>query len=345
LLEGCGSRGRAPFKAVLTHGFVLDEKGYKQSKSLGNVVDPLKVADINGADILRLWVLASDYSEDLSLGPNILKQTSDLYRRFRNTLRFLLGALDGMSEVEHVDVKNMPELERWVLARLDEMDRSLRDDIKKYNYNHLLQSLHHFCALDLSAFYFDVRKDSLYCDAEDSLSRRAVRTVLETVFETLVRWLAPVLCFTTEEAWLARHDGKDSVHLKTFPDIPSAWRDEALCRKWAKIRDIRKVVTGAMERARADKVIGSSLQAAPEVYVTGAHEALLAGVNFAEICIASDLHLHVGEIPAGAFTLPEVEGVGVVVKLASGKKCERCWQVRNDVNDAALCARCAGVVK
>ncbi|MGE0108577.1 MAG: isoleucine--tRNA ligase [Bdellovibrionales bacterium] len=345
LLEGCGSRGRAPFKAVLTHGFVLDEKGYKQSKSLGNVVDPLKVADVNGADILRLWVLASDYSEDLSLGPNILKQTSDLYRRFRNTLRFLLGALDGMSEVEHVDVKDMPELERWVLARLDEMDRSLRDDIKKYNYNHLLQSLHHFCALDLSAFYFDVRKDSLYCDAEDSLSRRAVRTVLETVFETLVRWLAPVLCFTTEEAWLARHDGKDSVHLKTFPDIPSAWRDEALCRKWAKIRDIRKVVTGAMERARADKVIGSSLQAAPEVYVTGAHEALLAGVNFAEICIASDLHLHVGEIPAGAFILPEVEGVGVVVKLASGKKCERCWQVRRDVNDAALCPRCAGVVK
>lgn len=345
LLEGCGSRGKPPFKAVLTHGFVLDEKGRKQSKSLGNVVDPLKVMDTNGADILRLWVLASDYSQDLNLGPNILKQTSDLYRRFRNTFRFLLGALEGMDNDERIAAKEMPELERWALARLDEMDQTIRADIKSYNYNHLLQTLHNFCALDLSAFYFDVRKDSLYCDAPNNVTRRAVRTVLEAVFDHLVMWLAPVLCFTTEEAYLSRNGGEGSVHLQTFPDVPSDWRDEALCHKWAKIRDVRRVVTGAMEVARADKVIGSSLQASPEVYITAEQESLLAGINFAEICIASGMNLHVGDVPAGAFLLPEVPDVGAVVKLASGKKCERCWQVLNDVGDEGLCSRCARVVR
>ncbi len=346
LLEACGTRGKPPFKNVLTHGFVLDEQGRKQSKSLGNVVDPNEISGTMGADILRLWVLASDYSQDLNIGPNILKQTGDLYRRLRNTLRYLLGALAGMSEAERIAAKDMPELERWVLHRLAEMDASIRADIKAYNYNHILQSLHHFCAVDLSAFYFDVRKDSLYCDAAGSVRRRAVRTVMEALFDHLCVWLAPVLCFTAEEAWLARHPSKDgSVHFETFPVVPAAWRDEALGKKWEALRDIRRVVTGAMEVARAEKKIGSSLQAAPELYVTEAQAALLGGLDFADICISSALEIKMTKPPEEAFTLPDVPNVGALVRLAEGQKCERCWQIRTDVNEEKLCARCAKVLR
>lgn len=346
LLEACGSRGKAPYKNVLTHGFVLDEQGRKQSKSLGNVVDPLKVMDAQGADILRLWALSSDYTQDLNLGPNILKQTGDLYRRFRNTLRYLLGALDGMSAAERVKPEEMPELERWVLHRLFEMDATIRADIAAYDYNHLLQSLHHFCSLDLSAFYFDIRKDSLYCDKATSLRRRAVRTVLEMIYEHLVLWLAPVLAFTAEEAYLARHSGEnESVHLQTFPQVPATWRDEALGAKWEALRDLRRVVTGAMEIARAEKKIGSSLQAAPDVYLTAGQAELLNGIDFAEICIASTLNLHQTTAPAEAFSLADVAGLAVVVQIAEGDKCERCWQVRGDVNGEGLCSRCAEAIK
>ncbi|MFA6279510.1 MAG: isoleucine--tRNA ligase [Bdellovibrionales bacterium] len=345
LLEGCGSRGKAPFKAVLTHGFVLDEKGFKQSKSIGNVIDPLKVMDDMGADILRLWVLSSDYSQDLGLGPNILKQTGDLYRRFRNTLRYLLGALDGMTEQERLPAKDMPELERWTLHRLAEMDATIRADIAAYDYNHMMQTLHHFCAVDLSAFYLDVRKDSLYCDVPSDKNRRAVRTVMESIFDHLVIWLAPVLCFTAEEAYLARHPSQDgSVHLLTYPDVPAAWRDDALGKKWAALRDLRRVVTGAMEIARAEKKIGSSLQAAATVFIGKEQAALLGGVDMAELCIASNVTLCEKGAPADAFVLSDVPDVGVVVSLAEGEKCERCWQVRGDVNKACLCPRCAKVV-
>ncbi len=345
LLEACGTRGRAPYKNVLTHGFVLDEQGRKQSKSLGNVVDPNEVMNKMGADILRLWVFASDYSQDLGLGPNILKQTGDLYRRLRNTLRYLLGALSGMSEKERVKPEAMPELERWVLHRLAEMDASIRADIASYDYNHLLQSLHHFCAMDLSAFYFDVRKDSLYCDASGDPRRKAARTVMELLFEHLVRWLAPVLCFTAEEAWLCRHpSADDSVHFQTFLDVPAAWRDEALGKKWAEIREIRRTVTGALEVARAEKKIGSSLQAAPEVYVSAAQAALLKGLDLAEICIASAVAMKQGAAPQGAFALQDVPDVAVVVRLAEGRKCERCWQIKPDVNADELCPRCASVL-
>lgn len=342
LLEACGTRGLPPFKNVLTHGFVLDEQGRKQSKSLGNVVDPNEICGRDGADILRLWVLSSDYAQDLSLGPNILKQTGDLYRRFRNTLRYLLGALSGMTDAERLSSKEMPELERWVLHRLSEMDASIRADIDAYDYTHLLQSLHHFCAVDLSAFYFDVRKDSLYCDAPSSVRRRAVRSVMEHIFDHLTVWLAPVLCFTAEEAWLTRHPAEDdSVHFQSFPEVPAAWRDEGLGKKWAAVRDIRRVVTGALEVARTEKKIGSSLQAAPLLYVTAAQAALLGGLDFAEICIASALDVQQEEPPAGSFTLPDVPHVGVIVKPATGRKCERCWQVREDVDADNLCPRCA----
>ncbi len=344
LLESCGTEGRAPYEAVLTHGFILDEQGRKMSKSMGNVVAPQKVIDQMGADILRLWVVSSDYTQDLRIGNEILKQTSELYRRFRNTLRYLLGALDGMSEAERLPVQEMPELERWALHRLAEMDADVREAARTYSFNSMLQKLHDFCAGDLSAFYFDVRKDSLYCDAPAAPRRRAARTAMELVFDRLVVWLAPLLCFTAEEAWMARNpeESLGSVHLLQYPDTPQSWRDEALAAKWAAIRDLRRVVTGAMELARADKRIGSSLQAHPQLYLTAEQAKSLDGVDFAEVCIASGLTLRVGERPpAEAFTLPDVAEAGAVVALATGRKCERCWQVSKETDEnSSLCPRC-----
>jgi isoleucyl-tRNA synthetase len=352
LLESCGTRGRAPYDKVLTHGFILDEQGRKMSKSLGNVTAPQQVYEKMGADILRLWVPSADYTEDLRIGPEILKQTGELYRRFRNTLRYLLGGLADFDAAEVLPQAEMPELERWVLHRLYELDQKVRADIAVFDFNPMLTALHHFCSVDLSAFYFDVRKDSLYCDRTDSIRRRAARTAMKLVFEHLVVWLAPILCFTAEEAFLAYHGpsgrADDSVHLQTFPPVPAAWRDEALATKWNQIRDLRRAVTGAMEVARNDKTIGSSLQAHPHVYVTPEHKKLLQGVDFNEICISSSLSLHEGPVPAEAFALEDVAGAGVVIKPASGMKCERCWQVLPEVGSHAdhpdLCNRCHDAV-
>ncbi|HEY4636388.1 MAG TPA: isoleucine--tRNA ligase, partial [Rhodospirillales bacterium] len=225
LLESCGTRGRAPYEAVLTHGFVMAEDGQKMSKSLGNIVSPQEVIEKHGADILRLWVVGSDYSEDLRIGPEILKNQVDIYRRLRNTLRYLLGNLSGFAEKERVGRDAMPELDRWVLHRLSELDRMLRKACDDFQFHQFFAALHGFCAADLSAFYFDVRKDTLYCDAADSLRRRAARTVLNHLFDCLTAWLAPFVCFTAEEAWLARRGANegDSVHLRAFPDVPSEW--------------------------------------------------------------------------------------------------------------------------
>src|SRR5215469_1568876 len=269
LLESCGTRGRAPYDAVLTHGFLLDEQGRKMSKSLGNIVAPQEVISQSGADILRLWVVASDYSEDLRIGPEILKYQADVYRRLRNTLRYLLGALAGFSESERVAAKDMPELERYVLHRLAETDALVRETAAEFDFHGMFTALHNFCAVDLSAFYFDVRKDALYCDRPGAQTRRAARTVFDTLFECLTAWLAPILCFTAEEAWLARHGERKngSVHLQLFPEIPAGWRNDALGAKWEKIWAVRRVITGALEVERREKRIGSSLEAAPEIYI------------------------------------------------------------------------------
>jgi isoleucyl-tRNA synthetase len=351
LLESCGTRGRAPYEAVLTHGFVLDEQGRAMSKSLNNGVSPQDVIKESGADILRLWVVASDYSEDLRIGKEILKSHADMYRRLRNTLRYLLGALAGFDESEIVPAADMPELERWVLHRLSEVDGIVRRSIESYDFHGMFTALHNLCAVDLSAFYFDVRKDSLYCDRPDSAKRRAVRTVLDRLFDCLTRWLAPVLCFTAEEAWLARHgDGADSsVHLALFPEVPAAWRDEVLAAKWAKIRELRRVVTGAIEIARAQKALGASLQADVEIVADNSYLAALAGVDLPEVCITSSGTLRAGAPPEGFFTLPDVAAVAVRVGLASGDKCQRCWRVLPEVGSmpahSDLCVRCADAVE
>jgi isoleucyl-tRNA synthetase len=349
LLESCGTLGAAPYKSVVTNGFVLDEQGRKMSKSLGNVVVPQEVNEKMGADILRLWVATSDYTEDLRVGPEILKQTGDLYRRLRNTLRYLLGALDGMSTNEHLPVAEMPELERWVLHRLSALDAIVRADIGKFDFNHILTEVHNFCAVDLSAFYFDVRKDSLYCDRPDSKKRRAARTVMQHLFDYLVAWLAPVLCFTAEEAWIARHGAENSVHMQVFPEAPKSWKNEQLSQKWDVIREIRSVVTGELEVARNKKEIGSSLQAHPVVHMHPEHAALFKDLDFDEICICSGANIkeYTGQ-PKEGFANLKVPDIRADVHPAKGKKCERCWRVLPEVGAHAdhpdLCNRCHDAV-
>ncbi len=349
LLQSCGTRGRAPYDAVLTHGFVMAEDGRKMSKSRGTDVSPQDTVEQYGADILRIWVVGSDYSEDLRLGPEILKYQADLYRRIRNTLRYLLGNLDGFEESERVDPAEMPELERWVLHRIWALDALVRQTTDDFEFHTQWTALHNFCAVELSAFYFDIRKDALYCDAPDSLRRRAARTVLDILFSHLTAWLAPILCFTSEEAWLTRAGEGDaeSVHLRTYPCVPESWRDDALAAKWEKVRRLRRVVTGALEIERAERRIGSSLQGAPTVYADAETVAAMEGVDLSEISITSAATLLTGDVPDGAFIVPDIAGIGVVSALAEGEKCARCWQVLPDVGthtNPDVCARCDAAV-
>jgi isoleucyl-tRNA synthetase len=328
LLESCGTRGRAPFDIVLTHGFVLDENGRKMSKSLGNVTAPQDVIKQAGADILRMWVCAADYADDLRIGPEILKTTVDTYRKLRNTLRWMLGNLAHFEAADRVAVAHMPELERLILHRLTELDALVRGAYGEFDYKRIFAALNAFMTVDLSAFYFDIRKDALYCDPYSSVRRKACLTVLDHLFRCTVTWLAPMLCFTAEEAWLARDPDATSVHLEAFPTVPASWRDDALAEKWRKLRNLRRVVTGALELERAGKRIGSSLEAAPVVYVADADLfGIAAAADLAELCITSDATLVEGEGPASAFRIDDVAAVAVEPRLAEGRKCARSWKI------------------
>ncbi len=329
LLESCGTRGRAPFDVVLTHGFVLDEDGRKMSKSLGNVTAPQDVIKQSGADILRMWVCASDYADDLRIGPEILKTTVETYRKLRNTVRWMLGSLAHFRDEDRIAVANMPELERLMLHRLSELDALVRRSYADFDYKRIFAALNAFMTADLSAFYFDIRKDALYCDPISSTTRKACLTVLEHLFRATVTWLAPMLPFTAEEAWLARYPSPEgSVHLELFPELPPAWRDDALAEKWRRVRTVRRVVTGALEIERAHKRIGSSLEAAPVVYVSDPELfAALVDVDLAELAITSAATLVQGDGPPEAFRLDDVKGVAVEVRLAEGKKCARSWKI------------------
>jgi isoleucyl-tRNA synthetase len=346
LLESCGTRGRAPYEAVLTHGFTLDEQGRKMSKSLGNGVAPQDVTDESGADVLRLWVVSTDYTDDQRIGKNILKYQIDVYRRFRNTLRYLLGAVAGFTETERVGTDAMPELERWVLHRLAELDTIVREGVENFDFHAQYVALHAFCSVDLSAFYLDIRKDWLYCNRPDDPGRRAARTVMATVFDCLAKWLAPILCFTAEEAWLERYGLEQdvSVHLQLYPVIPAAWHAPGLAARWDVIRDLRRVVTGAIELERAAKRLGSSLQARVTAYAQPRHAAALEGLDLAEIAIVSAAALSLEAAPEGAFRLADVADVAVTIDLAEGAKCQRCWRVLPEVGDGDLCDRCDDAV-
>src|SRR5262245_25040157 len=329
LLESCGTRGFAPFEVVLTHGFVLDEDGRKMSKSLGNVTAPQDVIRQSGADILRMWVCASDYADDLRIGPEILKTTVETYRKLRNTIRWMLGSLAHLREEDRIALAQMPELERLMLHRLVELDRLVRQAYADFDYKRIFAALNAFMTSELSAFYFDIRKDVLYCDPISSVTRKACLTVLDHLFRATVTWLAPMLPFTAEDAWLARYPSAEgSVHLERFPEVPSEWRDDALAERWRRVRNVRRVVTGALEIERAHKRIGSSLEAAPLIFISDADLfAALVDIDLAEVAITSAATLVQGEGPPEAFRLEDVKGVAVVAQLAQGKKCARSWKI------------------
>ncbi len=334
LLESCGTRGVAPFDVVLTHGFILDEKGEdKMSKSRGNTISPQEVMRTHGADILRLWVVASDFTDDIRFGPEILKNFVDTYRKLRNTLRWMLGNLAHFRPEDRVAAEKMPELERLMLHRLAELDGQVREAYAEFDYKRIFAGLNAFMTVDLSAFYFDIRKDALYCDPYSSATRKAALTVIDRLFGCTVTWLAPMLCFTAEEAWLSRYPGEDSsVHLELFPEIPANFRNDALAEKWRKVREVRRAITGALELERAAKRIGSSLEAAPIVYVSDVDLfAALVDVDLAEVSITSAATLVEGEGPAEAFRLPDVPGVAVEFRLAEGTKCARSWKISGAV--------------
>jgi len=345
MLQACGTKGRAPYRNVVTHGMTLDEKGMKMSKSIGNTIVPEEVTRQYGADILRLWVAQTDFVNDQRIGPEILKGVADSYRRLRNTMRFILGNLADWDEAERVDPAEMPELERWVLNRVAELDEVVRQGYDAFDFQGAFQAVFNFATVDLSSFYFDIRKDALYCDPADGRTRRAARTVLDILFHRLTTWLAPVLVFTMEEVWLERFPGDDSsVHLVDIPETPRDWLDPLLAEKWSGIRKVRRVVTAALEVQRRDKVIGASLEAAPVVHVRDKDLAkTLRSVDFADICITSDIQITSDPMPNEAFRLPESEGIGVVFEKAEGGKCQRCWKILPDVGahpHHGTCARC-----
>jgi isoleucyl-tRNA synthetase len=341
LLESCGTRGVAPYDVVLTHGFVLDENGRKMSKSLGNTVAPQDVIKSYCADILRLWVCASDYADDVRIGKETLKTAVETYRKLRNTIRWMLGNLVHFRDQDRIDHAAMPELERYILHRLAELDVSVRKSYAEFDFKRIFAAVNQFMTVDLSAFYFDIRKDALYCDPLSSATRKACLTVIDQMFRATVAWLAPMLCFTAEEAFLSRHGAAaGSVHLEPFPDIPTAWRDEALAAVWSDIRRVRRVVTGALEIERANKRIGSSLEAAPAIFIADADlmRAISTGlegergeVGMAEVVITSAAAVVAGEGPATAFRLDDVPGVAVEFRPARGTKCARSWKILTSV--------------
>jgi isoleucyl-tRNA synthetase len=327
LLESCGTRGRAPYKAVLTHGMTLDKNGKKMSKSLGNTLDPQKIINVNGADILRLWAASVDFTEDHRIGDEILKGVTDSYRKLRNTFRYMLGGLSDFEESERVDVADMPELERYILHRLAEVDAKLKQHVNDFAFGPYMRELTAFAQDDLSAFFFDIRKDCLYCDAPGDPKRMAYRTVMDILFHALTRYIAPVLVFTAEEIWQSRFpDENDSIHLKEWPEIDAAWQDEALAGKWENIRTARINVTEAIEPLRREKTIRSSLEA--EVSYPMADLPIDAS-EFAELCIVADVK----------------DAAEIAVTKTEHSKCGRCWRLLPDVEeDGALCGRCDGVL-
>ena len=360
LLESCGTRGVAPYQQVVTHGFLLDESGKKMSKSGSNAMSPEKVIKQSGAEILRVWVASADYQNDMVVGPTVIKASTEHYRKLRNTVRFLLGNLAEFTDSERVSVDDMraaPEahglgLELFILHRLAELDAVVREGYATYEFTRVFHALTNFCVTDLSAFYFDIRKDVLYCDAAHSLRRRAARTVMDHAFHCLTAWLAPVLAFTMEEAWLSRFpEDTGSVHLRTAPEIPASWRDDDLARRWQRLRQVRRVVTGALEVERREKRIGASLEGAPHVYVEDdAIRAALGAVPLEDLCITSHLTVMPADAgaPADAFRMDDVPGVAVVPVHAVGEKCARCWKLVPDIDVNAdypgTCARCADAV-
>lgn len=346
LIESIATKGTAPYKTVVTHGFILDQEDRKMSKSQGNVISCEDIINRYGADLLRLWIVSVDYTEDIKIGTEILKRQEDIYRRFRNTLRYLLGSLNGFSEQDNVLYEDMPELEKYLLHKIFILDEKHKICIKTFNLVEFYNDLHVFCTNELSAFYFDIRKDSLYCDAKSDLKRLATQTVMNILFQHIVHWLAPVLSFTAEEAWQHyQSQTNESIHERTFPNAKTLWNRPDIDEKWQKIRSIRRVITNAIEQERLAKTIVSNLQSNVVLFATKEIASLLKNVDMSEIVIISHFTLLIAQPQAGAVTLDDVPGVGVVVTNASGTKCPRCWKIFEKVYESGLCSRCLNVIK
>ncbi|MBO6491234.1 MAG: class I tRNA ligase family protein, partial [Pelagibacteraceae bacterium] len=343
LLESCGTRGRAPYESILSHGFVVDGKGFKMSKSTGNIISPEDILKKYGADILRVWVAASDYAEDLRLDFSILEQHAESYRKIRNTFRFLLGNLqDQKTDINFNsdEVLNWPDLEKYMLHKIYLLDQNFKFYFREYNFHKLYKDLLNFCSQDLSAFYFDIRKDTLYCDGKDSQTRKACIKLLNILLDSLLKWFAPILSFTTEEIYkIVNKNETDSIHLKNFPNIPLAWQNDHLFKKWSKLNYIRQVCNSAIEVKRSNKELGSSLEADLEIYLDDQYLKLAKEINLSEYCITSRaIAKPFDNKKENLFQIENISGVKVLVKKAKGKKCPRCWKITNSKCDKNTCA-------
>ena len=345
LLESCGTRGIAPYEAVLTHGFVLHEDGNKMSKSSSNIIPPAEIIEKSGADILRLWVASSDYSDDLKIGPEIIKSNIDSYRRLRNSLRFILGNLDNFEDSEKIKFSDLPELDQYILGRLSVIEEEVLKNYQIFEYQKVFSAIFNFCTNELSAFYFDIRKDSLYCDSKSSLVRKATRTVLDILFNHLLTLLAPILCFTAEEAWQSRLGKDTSVHNQNFPKVNDSWKNSEIFSKWEHLKLIRKAVNGAIEIERKNKLLGSSLEASVEIYFKDKDGINKINVNDLEnICIVSKLFITQANNVEDYFQLNELADVCIKIKKVSGEKCNRCWKYFDKLNHN-ICQRCNDAIK
>ena len=343
LLESSGTRGKAPYESVLTHGFVVDGRGRKMSKSLGNVISPDDILKKYGVDILRLWVVASDYYDDLKLDNAILQSQAESYRRIRNTFRFLIGNLSDFTEEEAIDESEFPELERYLLHRLWEVDKVVQKCVSTFNFHLMFTTLLNFCSSDLSAFYFDIRKDTIYCDSKESVQRRSTRTLLNIIFNHLVRWFAPSISFTSEEAWKAMGN-KESIHLQDFLQCKNEYEDNQLNEKWNLIKNIRKVATGAIEKIREEKIIRSSLEAHIDIFVSAESYKKLEKVMFDEITITSSFSLYVIDEKSKGFSIEDISDVIVKASKVNGEKCQRCWKYEAKLINDEVCNRCNTVI-
>ena len=348
LLESCGTRGRAPFESILSHGFVVDGKGRKMSKSIGNVISPDEIINKYGADILRIWVVASDYSEDLKIDNQIINYQIDSYRKIRNTIRFLLGNLNNFSVNDAVELEQMPDLEKYILNKVSQMNTELKSLVQKHDYHGIFVKLLNFCTLDLSAFYFDIRKDSLYCDGKDSLKRRSVSTCLHILFDFLSKWFSPIISFTSEEAWQSRHqDNSTSILSQIITEKDFTYSYSNLEKSFDELKKVRKSVTAALEIKRNEKLIGSSLQAKAIIYIPSEIKQILSTLDLAEMCIVSGVEIKdIAEKTPSSMNFEE-EDIFVDISLAEGDKCQRCWTILPEVKDNQdhLCSRCDNVWK
>ena len=340
LLESCGTRKRAPYESVLSHGFVVDGKGLKMSKSTGNVISPNDILQKYGADILRVWVSASDYAEDLRIDFNILDQHAESYRKIRNTFRFLLGNLqDKKTDLDfpNLDISNWPELEIYMLHQIYELDKKIKNYFKEYSFHKLYKELLQFCSQDLSAFYFDIRKDALYCEPVNSKIRKASIKFLNITLDILLRWFAPIISFTTEEIYKIIYNNEKSIHLENFSTIPEKWLNKNLGNKWNQLKLVRQVCNVAIEVKRTNKELGSSLEADLEIFLEKKYLDLVKNIDLSEFCITSKAKAQIlnGQKDLELFKLENIQGIGVLVKKAVGNKCPRCWKIFEE-----SCNRC-----